>query len=68
MRKFGVIIPALFFIMAAIAPVGSRANGFLFGVLFALGWFTAVRIGRPVVAFYGSLGVLLIGLFPIGMR
>jgi hypothetical protein len=66
--KVKVLIPVFFFAMAAIAPVGSRASVLLFGVLFVLGWVTAVRIGKPILAFYGSLGVLLIAMLPIGIR
>lgn len=67
-QKIEVFIPAVFFALAAVFPVGSIAKGIVFGILLALGWYAAVRIRRPVIAFYGSLGVLLIGMLPLGIR
>lgn len=53
-----MVISVLFFILAAVVPTGSLGAGILFGILLVLGWLAAIRAGRPVVAFYGSLGVI----------
>ena len=66
--KKELMVPILFFILAALAPTGSVGAGILFGTLFLLGWVTAIRAGRPVVAFYGSLGVIAVAaLFMVGV-